>query len=75
MWGSKSLIKEGIIQRVGNGQEIKVWGDKRPPTLSTHKVQSPVNILLRDAAVAKLINNEGSWNVYLIQQVMNEEEA
>lgn len=27
IWGSKALLKEGLIWRVGNGRDIKVWSD------------------------------------------------
>lgn len=26
-WGSKSLVREGVLWRVGNGTNIKIWDD------------------------------------------------
>ena len=31
LWKAKKLLKEGTIWRIGNGQDVKIWGDRWIP--------------------------------------------
>jgi hypothetical protein len=61
---------------VGNGKDIKVWGEQWFPTPTTFTVQSHPRILDENAHVAELINAETQcWKADLIRSVFEEEEA
>jgi hypothetical protein len=61
---------------VGNGCNIKVWGDRWLPTPQTYKVQSPPRINDSQSMVASLINRTSkNWNEELLKEVFIEEEA
>jgi hypothetical protein len=40
IFNSREMLKQGLIWRVGNGKDIKIWGDKWLPTSPTFQVQS-----------------------------------
>lgn len=59
-----------------DGAFIKIWQDKWLPTSTTYMVQTPKRILAENARVKKLIDeNTRWWNVSLIHEVFNAEEA
>jgi hypothetical protein len=61
---------------VGNGQNIKIWGDRWLPTPLTGKVQSCPLILDSNSLVASLIDPlSKSWKLDFIQRVFKDEEA
>jgi hypothetical protein len=75
IWNAKFLVKEGLVWRVGDGRNIKIWGDKWLPSLSTHAVQTPVRILDFEAKVCDLIDSDTNWwNISLIKEIFREEE-
>ena len=56
------LVQQGTRWNVGNGNSIRVWGDKWLPTSSTYKVVSPRQFLHADTWVSKLISQDsGAW--------------
>jgi hypothetical protein len=73
---SKDLIQEGMKWRIGNGNLVKIWGDKWLPTPTTYKVQSPITILPEEAVVRTLIDDESrGWKKALVNSVFSKEEA
>ena len=51
----------------GNGENIRVWGDKWLPTTSTYKVASLRQFLNSDTRVSELINlDTASWKSEII---------
>lgn len=63
IWVAKDLVKFGSRWRIGNGEKVKIWGDKWLPTLSTFRVSSPRLFLDPDSRVGELITaEETSWN-------------
>jgi hypothetical protein len=61
---------------VGNGRDIKIWGDKWLPTPTTYAVQTPMSILVEQGRVEELIDPDSkSWNLARIRAVFKEEEA
>jgi hypothetical protein len=73
---AKDIIKREAIWRVGDGNSIKVRGDKWLPTPVSFSVQSPCSSLQENARVADLIDFENKrWNVPLIVASFNAEEA
>ncbi|XP_042988726.1 uncharacterized protein LOC122316260 [Carya illinoinensis] len=76
LWSSLGLLKQGLVWRVGTGQNIKVWGDRWIPTLVSHCIQSPVTVLNSDARVNELIDgSRGIWKEELVKEVLNEGKA
>lgn len=74
--GTRDLVKEGLVWRIGNGESAHIWGDKWLPTPSTYSVQSPPKILDRGALVRDLIDNDTRWwKKVLIEEIFNPEEA
>jgi hypothetical protein len=67
---------EGLVWRIGDGKQVKIWGDRWVPQPSTFKIQSPCISLPIDAKVAELFDPAGGgWNVQLVKSIFNEEEA
>jgi hypothetical protein len=70
IWNAKGLIKEGMVWKVRNGRNIKIWGDKWIPSLTTHTIQSPVSVLECEAKVCDLIDQDLNWwNIPLIKEI------
>ena len=61
------LLKRGLIWRVGNGRNIRVWRDNWIPRPFSFK---PVSLQgrCRIRFVSDLLNANGSWKVELLQQ-------
>jgi hypothetical protein len=73
---AKDLVKEGAIWRIGNGDDVRVWGDKWLPTPTSHSVQSPRINWVEDMRVSSLINKDlKQWNSPLIASIFLPEEA
>ncbi|KAF5470931.1 hypothetical protein F2P56_011417 [Juglans regia] len=66
---------EGLVWRVGNGLNIKVWEDKWLPSKPSHRVQSPIKHLNAKAKVVELLGNGGNWDIEVVKATFNEEEA
>ena len=73
---SLDLVREGLLWRIGNGQSVRIWGDRWLPTPTTFKVQSPPQILDPAATVSTLIDGELKWwNKALVEQIFSAEES
>lgn len=73
---SVGLLKEGLVWRLGNGESIKIWGQKWLPIPSSFSVQSLVNTLGQQAKVKQLIDPlSGDWNCNLINHIFSPMEA
>jgi hypothetical protein len=69
IWNSKKLLKEGLIWRVGNGTNIKIWEDPWLPIPRAHPARSPVSILNSQATVSELLDMDTNWwNTALVQR-------
>lgn len=61
---------------MGDGNDIKNWGDKWIPAPTSCSIQSPRKILEEGAKVVKLIDQDTKWWIInLIKEVFREEEA
>lgn len=71
-----SVLRQELIWRVGNGSDIKAWGDRWIPSPVTYMVQSLRVLLDEDAQVANLIDQDTkTWNGDLIATIFHEDEA
>jgi hypothetical protein len=76
IWNSKNLLKEGLIWRVGDGTQIKIWEDPWIPQPRAHPARSPINILDSQATVSELLDADTNWwNMALVKDIFDEEEA
>jgi ribonuclease HI len=74
--GSCSLLKEGLIWRIGNGSRVRIWKDKWLPHPSTFMVQSKPVLLDPNATVNALIDGDTHWwNLPLLDNLFTREEA
>ena len=39
--GACNIVGERLIWRIGEGESVRIWGDKWLPSASTYMVQSP----------------------------------
>ena len=53
---AQDLVKRGVMWRVGNGRDVRVWGDRWLPCSSSHRVISPRLFLHEDTRVGELID-------------------
>ena len=71
-----NIVIERLIWRIGDGESVKIWGDKWIPSPSTYMVQSPKKILDGSAMVKELFDQDvHGWNLRLLQQIFNTEEV
>jgi hypothetical protein len=66
--GSCGLLKECLIWRIGNGNKVKIWGEKWLPKPITYTVQSPPNTLNQELLVCDLIDLDTQWWNPIINQ-------
>ena len=71
---SKDLITKGLAWRIGNGDKVRIWGDKWGPIQRSYSAIN--NRMPIDAKVSMLIDNDtGWWDHNVIDECFNEEEA
>jgi hypothetical protein len=76
LMSASEVLHHELVWRVGDGIDIHIWGDKWLPTPTNFAIQSPQRLLLEDARVIELIDQDSSWwNLPLIQEIFHEEEA
>jgi hypothetical protein len=76
MLAAKELLSNGSIWMVGDGQSIKVWGDRWLPTLLTYPFQSPRGTCVEGTRVCELIDQQlKQLNEPLIRATFNADEA
>jgi len=61
LWNAKLVLKEGLLWRIDDGSQVKIWGDCWIPSTRSHKIQTPIRFLHGDARVSELINLETNW--------------
>jgi hypothetical protein len=69
------LIKQGVIWRIGDGNNVKIWEDPWVPKLWSRKISTPRNGNLL-TYVNELINPiMGQWDEQLVRDTFNEEDT
>jgi ribonuclease HI len=75
IFGARELLEEGLMWRIGNGKNVKIWGDKWIPKPISYTAHSAPRMLDPDSKVSDLINWEaGGWNHNLLGALFSEEE-
>ena len=73
---SCSLLKAGLIWRVGNGAQICIWKDKWLPQRMTYMIHSSPIGLHPQATVSALINEDTRWwDSSLLDSMFSKEEV
>lgn len=71
---AKEVFQLDLRWKVGNGQNIKICGDKWLPSPSSFSVQSSQKLLPENATVDELMDKRG-WNIERIKEIFWTEEA
>ena len=70
------MLSDGLIWRVGSGENIKIWKDSWLIGSPCSKILSSPRVLEANATVSELINHEqGCWNSELIDQIFLPKDA
>ena len=71
-----SVLTEGLVWRIGNGEKVKIWEDKWLPNSSTGKVLSTSRYLAPNATVSELFDESGcGWNTSLLAELFTVDEG
>ena len=74
--GAKQALMDGLVWRVGTGENIRIWKDSWLMGSPCPKILSAPRVLEANATVGELINQEqGCWNSMLIDQIFSPSEA
>ena len=63
----RGVIRRGAKWRVGNGEDIKIWGNNWLPSMTSTRVHGPLILEFQEATVSSLINPLScSWETHLL---------
>ena len=66
----RDVISKGAIWRVGDGKQIRIWGDNWLPSRNTAEITTPIMLGQEKSSVEVLINPiTRSWRSYIIDHV------
>ena len=72
----REVIKKGALWRVGDGKQIRIWGDNRLPVKKAVRITTPVMWGQENSSVEVLINPVTKcWRNEVIEHVFNPVEA
>jgi hypothetical protein len=73
---SQKLLLEGLVWRIGNGLQVRIWKDRWIPRSSTFMIPISLNLVDPEAKVSELIDpNTHWWNPQLLENYFSREEA
>jgi len=61
MLKARPVLEQGLMWRIGNGEQVRIWGDKWIPSSFDHRIHSLAHILPPGASVAALMNPATGW--------------
>ena len=72
----RDVISKGAIWRVGDGKQIRIWGDNWLPSRNAAKITTPIMLGQENSSVEVLINPITiSWRSDIIDHVFGAAEA
>jgi hypothetical protein len=75
-WKTRNLLNKGLLWRVGNGKNIKIWKERWLPNPMAFLVHSPSRGISDDVVVVEIIDKDARcWNVSLIKEVFPKNEV
>jgi hypothetical protein len=73
---AKPVLIHGLMWRIGDGNEVRIWGDRWIPRPCNFAIQSLVRILQPQARVVELIDQDMKrWNGPLVDSIFQKDEA
>jgi ribonuclease HI len=76
IYSSKDLLMKGLVWRIGNGEKVRIWGDKWGPIQRSYMAHPSFDRIPTDAKVSMLIDKDtGWWDQNVIDDLFNEDEA
>lgn len=76
IWKAKSILKEGLLWRIGDGSSIKIWEDSWIPSISPSNLHPPPIGVPSDTRVSNLIDQDcGWWNIQKLEELFTEGEV
>lgn len=73
---AQALVNRGLCWRIGNVEQVQVWGDKWLPTPFIYRVTSLRMFMCKETKVCELINREtASWKKDVIDVLFLPHEA
>jgi hypothetical protein len=70
------LLESGLKWRIGNGEQVRIWGDKWVDKSPNFQIQTPCNVLDPEARVSSLIDPAtGWWDFNLISNSFSVEDT
>jgi hypothetical protein len=76
MLKARPVLEQGLMWIIGNGEQVRIWGDEWIPSSFDHRIHSLAHILPPGASVAALMNPAtGWWNYELINAVFTPTDA
>lgn len=72
----REALRKGARWRVGNGEDISIWGEAWLPSILTPQVNNPMGIDFLKIKVSSLINpHTQNWDMDLLQAMFQPEEV
>lgn len=67
---AKNLVKSGLLWRIGDGKQKKIFEDRWLPRKEPAKVISPLNTISVEWTVSRLLNPDGAgWNIQMVDSI------
>ena len=71
IFSAQQIVKKGSRWRIGNGEKVRVWGDRRLPISSTYQVVTPCPEAGFEVMVNTLIDHQnGEWNLEALRSIL-----
>ncbi|XP_019150689.1 PREDICTED: uncharacterized protein LOC109147522 [Ipomoea nil] len=65
----QSVLREGVMRRIGDGADTFVWGNPWLAHESEPSLRTACVVELRDAKVCQLLTHEGTWDEDVVQDI------
>nr|GMC71745.1 uncharacterized protein LOC109159798 [Ipomoea batatas] len=65
----KALLSEGLVRRVGDGTNTKIWGWPWLANSTNSALHTPAIEELRDATMSGLLNESGVWDIEVLKDL------
>ena len=71
IFSTQQIVKKGSRWRIGNGEKVRVWGDRWLPISSTYQVVTPCLEAGSEVMVNTLFDHQnGEWNLEALRNIL-----